>query len=199
LREKEVRSDMKAYREVAGGSGSAAPAFLVGTGRNRQWHTLFDSYCERPHCPGGEAVIRLRRDSARLVIESRKKMEITHVRQVPERRKIELLAALEAFAGLVIKDAGLVRRLVWEGKMDLEESVTVRAWMREGEKKGVQKGVLQARRRALLSVLSARFGRVGKTVESRILRIKDAVLLEKLIKRAAVVPNQRQFSREVPD
>ena len=64
LREKEVRSDMKAYREVAGGSGSAAPAFLVGTGRNRQWHTLFDSYCERPHCPGGEAVIRLRREGA---------------------------------------------------------------------------------------------------------------------------------------
>jgi hypothetical protein len=74
--------------------------------------------------------------------------------------------------------------------------------LRKGEKRGieqgVQKGLLEARRGDLLAVLSTRFGKVEKGLEARILRIEDAALLEKLIRRAVVVPDQRQFSGEIP-
>jgi hypothetical protein len=80
--------------------------------------------------------------------------------------------------------------MAWGKNMDLRESVAVQRWMREGEEKGIKRGVkkgrLKTRRADLLSVLSARFGKVGKRLEARILRIKDAALLGKLIKRAVV-------------
>jgi hypothetical protein len=57
---------------------------------------------------------------------------------------------------------------------------------------------LEARRGALLAVLSSRFGRVERSLEARILRIEDSAILETLIKRAAVVSTPREFSSEVP-
>ena len=77
--------------------------------------------------------------------------------------------------------------------MDLEELEVVQRWMRKGEEKG-----LEAWRGDLLVVLSTRFGKVEKDLEARILRIEDAALLEKLIRRAAVVQCPDHFFREMP-
>jgi hypothetical protein len=78
--------------------------------------------------------------------------------------------------------------------MDLEELEVVQRWMRKGEKKGL----LDGHRGSLLAILSARFGKVEKDLEARILRIEDAALVEKLIRRAVVVPSPDHFFREMP-
>ncbi len=50
---------MKEFRQVAGNTRSAVPAFLLGKGPDRQMHTLIDAYCPEPNCPGGEISIQL--------------------------------------------------------------------------------------------------------------------------------------------
>jgi predicted transposase YdaD len=90
--------------------------------------------------------------------------------------------------------------------MDLEETAAVQSWMRRGEergmkqgiKQGFQQGLLEGHRGTLLAVLSARFGQVEKDLEARILTIEDATLLERLIRRAVVVPSPDHFFREMP-
>ncbi len=59
-------------------------------------------------------------EPASLVIESRKKILEADEGQVPRHRKTELRAALEAFAGLLIKDAQLLENIVWEDAALLE-------------------------------------------------------------------------------
>jgi len=139
-------------------------------------------------------------DPAALVIESRRK--IVDADEVPDHKKDDLRVALQTFGGLLVKDTQLLERLVWEGSMDLEESSAVQSWMRKGKveglKLGVQKGLLEARRGALLAVLSARFGKVEKDLEAHILQIEDPALLEELVRRAAVVPSSSQFFGEIP-
>jgi predicted transposase YdaD len=86
--------------------------------------------------------------------------------------------------------------------MDLEETAAVQSWMRRGEergmKQGIKQGFQQGHRGTLLAVLSARFGQVEKDLEARILTIEDATLLERLIRRAVVVPSPDHFFREMP-
>jgi hypothetical protein len=50
---------MKEFRQVAGKTRSAVPAFLLGIGPDRQMHTLIDAYCPEPSCAGSEVSIRL--------------------------------------------------------------------------------------------------------------------------------------------
>jgi hypothetical protein len=51
-------------------------------------------------------------DPAALVIESRRKIE--NADEVPDHRKNDLRVALQTFGGLLVKDAQLLERLVWE-------------------------------------------------------------------------------------
>jgi hypothetical protein len=54
-----MKSKLKEFRQVAGNTRTAVPAFLLGDGPDRQMYTLVDAYCPAPESPGGEISIQL--------------------------------------------------------------------------------------------------------------------------------------------
>jgi predicted transposase YdaD len=133
------------------------------------------------------------KDPVRTVVESKQKILGAEPLAVGREKKIELCGALFALAGLVIDDRDLLFKLIWEDWMGLERSVTVQWLMERGAEKGVVKGLLDARRDAVVSVLESRFGAVDEGLQSRIHGILDAEELQKLLRWAASAASLEAF------
>jgi hypothetical protein len=115
--------------------------------------------------------------------------------------KADLCGALSLFAGVVLKNRKLIHRIVWEDWMGLERSVIAQEWIRMGMKKGIEKGhrrgMIEALKGAILSVLKIRFGRVDRGLETRIQTIRNLEILDRLLARAVVARSPKAFLREI--
>ena len=153
-------------------------------------------------------------DPVRAVVESKRRILAAGPRSLSRRRKADLCGALFVFAGMVIEDLDLLRRLIWEDWMGLERSVTVQ-WLLEkgrgeglekgiakgiekGIVKGIVKGALEARREDVLSILESRFGAVPLEIRRRILALGDEELLRELVAASARVSDLRALRALLP-
>jgi predicted transposase YdaD len=140
-------------------------------------------------------------DPVRTVVESKEKILGSEGPALGRERKRELCGALFALSGLVIPDRDLLFKLISEGWMNLEESVTVQWMMERGEEKGLKKGreqglakgLLEAHRDDVIAVLESRFGAVDEGLRSRMEDLQDAEELRKLHRTALSAPSLEAF------
>ena len=66
--------------------------------------------------------------------------------------------------------------------------------LKEGLEKGLQKGILQKAREAILDVLDTRFGEVPDAVRERVNALCSEPTLKDLLRHAARVPSLDEFS-----
>ncbi len=136
-------------------------------------------------------------DPVATMIESRDIIRAWNPDLVPPSKKTDLRLALAVFSGLVIEDLNMISELLKVDREWLEQSVVVQEWLRQGREQGIEKGLILARRDALVAVLKSRFGVVDAPTEAAVLRIEDPQRLRELHSRALVVPSLAEFAREV--
>jgi hypothetical protein len=124
--------------------------------------------------------------------------------RVPAETKRELLALTAGLAGVVVRDRGLLNRLLTETRL-MGENYVFDVLRREGEAVGLVKGKAEGRaegraegiRLSLLRVLRRRFGAVPASIRSAVERARDAGRLERLLDAAAVAGNLKEFERSL--
>jgi hypothetical protein len=87
-----------------------------------------------------------------------------------------------------------LRRYQEENRMPLLSWIELEA-MQKGLEEGIQQGILQTAREAVLEVLEARFELVPPEVVEAINRIEDASILKRLLRQAIAIPSIEEFQQ----
>lgn len=111
-------------------------------------------------------------------------------RQLPELQQQEAVAAL----------IGLGHRFLTENELDalLEGLMSTSIGQRLIDR-GILRGVIQARQRDVMVVLTRRFGAPPSAIAERVSRIDDAEQLEEILSAAATASSLEDFSQALPD
>jgi len=77
----------------------------------------------------------------------------------------------------------------------LQGADIVQDWINQGIEKGIERGEVRAIQKAILEVLSERFGIVKGGLRKKLAAIDDVTVLHSLLKKSIKVESMKEFTR----
>ena len=137
-----------------------------------------------------------------LVVKSKEKILQLPGELLGREAKEDLLVALIGFAGRVIDDRDFLRKLITE-VFNMSRNYVFEIIQEDAEKKGREEGRVEGRvegaieeaRKAIIKVLSVRFGELPREFSTWLAAQNNLERLEELVGNAAVCPSLESFTR----